>query len=182
MGHFNQAWDQCDIGGDVREGGVWSLTTDHVAIGIAPHEARARESYEPFEHTDGVMSDGDQVTQHEESVDTALRLDIREHRVQSDGIAVQVRQDGQAHVLSNGATGARLRHRDPRGRGTETARLVQLFWHCAANSAAGEAWRQDPSDGWVAVDIRPIWVWQTPTCGGTCGVAAVGARAIWWGL
>jgi len=67
--------------------GVWSLSAHHVAIGIALHEARAGEFDQTLQHTGRVVSDGDQVTQHEVSVDTALRLDIREHRVQSDGIA-----------------------------------------------------------------------------------------------
>jgi hypothetical protein len=36
----------------------------------------------------GIVSDGDQVAQRHEGVHAALRLDIRKHRVQRDGIAV----------------------------------------------------------------------------------------------
>jgi tRNA-Thr(GGU) m(6)t(6)A37 methyltransferase TsaA len=86
---------------NILQAGIWPLTSGDVAVGIALHEARIRQRGEALEHADRVVSNRDQVAEDEKSVDATERFDVLGDGIERDRIAVDIRQQREAHFPDN---------------------------------------------------------------------------------
>ena len=70
----------------------------HVAVGIAPRKAHIWQAGEPFERARRSVAQRGQIAQHPVHVDAPLRLNVGQHRVERNRVAVDVGQKSYAHT------------------------------------------------------------------------------------